>query len=95
MWQVLNDAKKELLTVELPYKDLELQYYPISGKEVFVLVSKEANKVLMYNKKGKLIGGEALDGAYKIAMLYSSTTNKFRVYIVNRKSLRMLDIEAE
>ena len=95
VWQVLNDAKKELLTVELPYKDLELQYYPISGKEVFVLVSKEANKVLMYNKKGKLIGGEALDGAYKIAMLYSSTTNKFRVYIVNRKSLRMLDIEAE
>lgn len=94
VWQVLNDAKKELLTVELPYDDLELQYYPIAGKEVFVLVSKEADKVLLYNKKGRLIGGEALDGAHKIALLYSSSTNKFRVYIVNRKSLRMLDIEA-
>lgn len=94
VWQVLNDAKKELLTVELPYSDLELQYYPVAGKEVFVLVSKEADKVLLYNKKGKLIGGEALDGAHPIALLYSSSTNKFRVYLVNRKSLRMLDIEA-
>ncbi len=94
VWQVLNDDKKELLTVELPYDDLELQYYPISGKEVFVLVSKEADKVLLYNKKGKLIGGEALDGAHEIAMLYSSSTDKFTIYIVNRKSLRMLDLEA-
>lgn len=94
-WKVFNNEKKELLSVELPYDDVQLQYYPIRNKEVFVLISPSAGKILLYNKKGKLLNGEALNGSHQIALLYKSARDVYQVYVVNRKSYRLMEIAVE
>lgn len=95
-WTVFNADRKQLFTMSLAgYTDLKLQYYPVLDKELFVLVSEAKNQVMIYNKKGHLVGSEVLDGGQEIALLYSSSSNSYKVYITNRKSLRVLDIKAE
>lgn len=95
-WIVQDDKNQELFKIDLEdYVDLELQYYPIKKKELFVLISKERNQIFIYNKAGKLVGGETLDGGEEIALLYLSNKNVYKVYVVNRKSLRVLEIKAD
>lgn len=94
VWSVF-DNDKQLFTVELEdYSDLKLQYYPIKNRDLFVLISKERNQVMIYNKKGQLVGGEVLDGSNEISLLYLSAKDVYKVYINNRKSLRVIELKA-
>ena len=94
VWSVF-DNNTQLFSIELEdYVDLQLQYYPIKNRELFVLISQDRNQVMIYNKKGQLIGGEVLDGENEISLLYLSTKDVYKVYINNRKSLRVIELNA-
>jgi len=62
-------------------KELEVQFYNFSaGNEVYVFTDAQQGFTYLFDGNGDLINMQPVESGYKIGLLYSEVTNKYKMY---------------
>ncbi len=80
------------LTIDASYSDdVVFQFYNISGKRHYVITDKSTKKTVIYDSEGKLIHNMDLPSTEEISLLYSSSKNVYRIYLVEDNRLSLVE----
>ncbi|WP_347157977.1 hypothetical protein [Pontibacter chitinilyticus] len=71
-----------------------VQYYNFGGdKKVYAITETGPQKTYLYDEKGNLIGGRALENSQPVTIYYNEGTNTYTIYTVLRHELRKIDFK--
>ena len=89
---ILNQQGEPVFDTELLYtEDLQVQFYNFSaGNEVYVFVDAQQGFAYLYDSNGVLINQQPIESGFKVGLLYSESTNKYKLYSCYRNQFSVL-----
>ena len=87
-----NLGSNSNVTIEADFGErIYCQFYNISGKKLYVITDVGKEKTYLYDSEGVIVNKSDLNSNQEVSLLYSSSKNVYRIYLVDGNRLRLIE----